>query len=148
MIGLTRKKSPNHPVVEQWIGISLDEAIRMKPSRDAWITNRWPLIEGLISRKGCLAWMADNGYDLPKKSSCIGCPFHSDNEWRDLSKDEMADAIEVDRKLRDTSIGVARTKGELYLHRSCVPLSEVNFDNVDHDQIDLFGNECEGMCGV
>lgn len=32
LLGLTRRRSPKMPVVEQWIGISLDEAIRMKPS--------------------------------------------------------------------------------------------------------------------
>ena len=30
--------------VVQWIGISLDEVQRMKPARDPWAENRWPLI--------------------------------------------------------------------------------------------------------
>lgn len=29
------------PVIEQWIGISQDEALRMKPSRLAYIAHRW-----------------------------------------------------------------------------------------------------------
>ena len=36
--------------VEVWLGISLDEAIRMKPSRTAWQVNRWPLVEARLSR--------------------------------------------------------------------------------------------------
>lgn len=36
LAGLTRRRSPRHPVVEQWLSISLDEVVRMKPSRDAW----------------------------------------------------------------------------------------------------------------
>lgn len=32
---LTRKRSPTYPVVHQWLGISMDEAVRMKPSRAA-----------------------------------------------------------------------------------------------------------------
>lgn len=151
LLGLTRKRSPKEPVVEQWIGISLDEAIRMKPSRDAWIINRWPLIEKFMKRTDCLRWMRENGYDEPKKSSCIGCPFHSDAEWKSLSQAEMKDAIEIDDRLRDRSIGITRTKGELYLHRSCKPLSEIDFHARRHDdgyEHDLFGNECEGVCGV
>ncbi|MEC9244426.1 MAG: hypothetical protein VYB05_06615, partial [Pseudomonadota bacterium] len=33
LAGLARKRSPGHPVVEQWIGISCDEIMRVKPSR-------------------------------------------------------------------------------------------------------------------
>lgn len=43
--------------VEQWIGISLDEAARIKPSRQAYITNRWPLIEKQMTREDCLNWL-------------------------------------------------------------------------------------------
>jgi len=32
LAGLTRKRSPESPVVEQWIGISTDEIIRAKPA--------------------------------------------------------------------------------------------------------------------
>src|SRR4029077_1681369 len=45
------------PVVEQWIGISTDEAHRMKPSRKVWIEHRWPLIEERRSRWDCLRWL-------------------------------------------------------------------------------------------
>jgi 3'-phosphoadenosine 5'-phosphosulfate sulfotransferase (PAPS reductase)/FAD synthetase len=30
-------------IVEQWIGISTDEAMRMKKARMPWLTSRWPL---------------------------------------------------------------------------------------------------------
>jgi len=35
LVGLTRKRSSKHPVVHQWLGISMDEVVRMKPSREA-----------------------------------------------------------------------------------------------------------------
>lgn len=44
-----RKRIPENSVTT-WIGISLDESIRMKPSQDKWITNRWPLIELNMTR--------------------------------------------------------------------------------------------------
>jgi len=42
------------------------------------------------------------------------------------------------------------TKMEVYLHRSCKPLAEVDFDN-DEDKGQMtwdFQAECEGMCGI
>jgi hypothetical protein len=57
LVGLTGRRSPNTPIVEQWIGISLDEAIRMKPSFEDWQVNRWPLIEQRLSRQDCLRWL-------------------------------------------------------------------------------------------
>lgn len=43
LAGLTRKRCPTYPVVHQWLGISMDEAVRIKPSRAAWQLNRFPL---------------------------------------------------------------------------------------------------------
>ena len=46
MLGLRpRQRVPAGTTVELWLGISTDEAIRMKTSRDRWMTNRYPLIE-------------------------------------------------------------------------------------------------------
>jgi hypothetical protein len=40
-------------------------------------------------------------------------------------------------------------KGEQFMHRSLKPLEEVDFRNAeDFGQVNMFGNECEGMCGV
>lgn len=54
LLGLTRKRWPDYAVAEQWIGISTDEASRMKPSFEDWQMNRWPLIEQRMSRRDCL----------------------------------------------------------------------------------------------
>ncbi len=35
-----------------------------------------------------------------------------------------------------------------FLHRSLKPLDEVAFKGDDPNQISLFDNECEGICGV
>ncbi|TCM50696.1 hypothetical protein C8J36_11128 [Rhizobium sp. PP-F2F-G48] len=75
LAGLTRRRSPRHAIVEQWLGISLDEVVRMKPSREAWQVNRWPMIER-------------HSYHRLPTSACIGCPFHSDTEWRTMRDDD------------------------------------------------------------
>lgn len=137
------------------IGISTDEAHRMKPSREPWSVNAWPLIEVGMSRQDCLAWMASHGYPTPPRSSCVFCPFHSDAEWtrlRDEEPAEFARAIKFDNTLREQArkqTGTAASPGDVFLHSSLVPLAEVQFKDVpSHAQVDLFGNECEGLCGV
>lgn len=139
----------------QWIGISTDEAHRMKPARVPWVENRWPLIEANMSRQACLVWMAKNGYPQPPKSACSFCPFHSDEEWkrlRDLDPEEFSRVAELEKRIQyaaSKQTGSARTQGVPYLHRSGVHIDQVRFAEAPAKaQLDLFGNECEGMCGV
>ena len=128
-----------------WIGISTDEAHRMRPARVQYIENWWPLIDKRMSRIDCNKWLRSIRWTAPK-SSCIGCPFHSDAQWRALTTAEMADALHVDRVIRRPLNGI---KGEQFMHRSLRPLNEVNLSTAEEaGQIDMFGNECEGMCGV
>ena len=137
--------------VIQWIGISLDESHRMKVGRESWQQNRYPLIDLRMNRWDCLTWMQKRGFPKPVKSSCIYCPYHSDEQWRLLTKDEFRQACDIDKRLRNAGTnGATRTiKGTLYLHRSGVPLDQVDFStDEDHGQQVMFGNECEGMCGV
>ena len=132
---------------ELWIGISLDEASRMKPSRVQYIQNRWPLIEKRITRNDCLRWMKSNGYPEPPRSACIGCPFHNTAEWRFIKADPMTwvDAVEVDRAIREQP----GFKGKQFAHRKLIPLEEVDFStDEERGQGNLFINECEGMCNT
>lgn len=137
--------------VEVWIGISVDEAARMKPARQAWIVNRWPLVERHISRDRCLTWLYDHGFPEPPKSACIGCPFRRDASWVDMRNnrpDEWADAVAVDAALRKGNArGIRRSE---YMHDLRVPLPEA-IDRVEQskrEQPNLFENECTGICGV
>ena len=59
------KRGQKHVSVIQWIGISIDEVTRMKPSREKWSEHRWPLIEIGMKRHDCLNWMRKNGYPQP-----------------------------------------------------------------------------------
>jgi hypothetical protein len=43
-----------------WVGISAEERDkRCKPSREPWITDRWPLRELGISRQDCERWLLE-----------------------------------------------------------------------------------------
>lgn len=138
--------------VEQWIGISHDEAVeRQKPSDVEWVRNRWPLVELGMTRWDCELWLTAHGFPLPPKSSCVGCPYHTDAYWRQMKLDRpeaFADAVDFDLRIRN----MPGMTGETFLHRSLVPLAEVDLRNAeDRGQLVLgegFGAECEGMCGV
>lgn len=75
LAGLTRKRSPSFPVVEQWIGISTDEIIRAKPSFEACQAKRFPLIEQRMSRRDCLAWLRRNGFRSRQRAPVSAVPF-------------------------------------------------------------------------
>lgn len=141
--------------VVQWIGISTDEIQRMKESGDKYIKHRWPLVEMRMNRNDCLKWMERAQYPKPAKSACIGCPYHSNTEWkalRDNSPDEWADAVEVDRIIRN---GKPKQKskdtplqGQQFMHRDLKPLDEVDLSTPEERGQYSFLDECEGMCGV
>ena len=152
MLGLRpRQRVPAGTTVELWLGISTDEAIRMKTSRDRWIENRYPLIEAGMSRKDCADWW-EARYDRPlERSACVACPFQSRSRWVETKRrwpELFAEAVEIDARMRG---GLAFAK-EPYLHMTRKPLAEaVALDEVEMgagEQADGFGNECEGHCGV
>lgn len=134
--------------VSMWIGISRDEASRMKESRVKYIVNRYPLaLEKYLARWDCERWLTRNGYPIPPKSACIMCPFHSNAEWRAMMEDpaRWAAIKALDIKIRHQ----AKFVGQQFMHRSCRPIDQVDFStDEDKGQGNMFENECEGMCGV
>jgi hypothetical protein len=121
-------------------GISVDEAERMNISPVLWIQNRYPLIEAAMTRSACARTLTEVGLPVPLKSACGYCPYHSDQGWREVrdhDPEAWLEALAYDDKIR-------ADRGA-YLHRSLIPLREVDFGE---DEPDLFGNDCGGHCGV
>ena len=144
------QRGPREVIVEQWLGISLDEMQRMKDAKQPFVRNRFPLIEVGMKRTDCLRWMAERQYPRPPKSSCIFCPYRGADQWRamrDEAPEDWARACEFDRAIRPGFFGM---KGEAFLHRQRVPLSEVDLRTASElGQVEFgFLEECEGMCGV
>mgnify|MGYP003139511014 CR=1 FL=1 len=150
--GEKRKKGTN---VELLMGISKDEVQRMKINPIKYIKNIYPLIDKNFRRSNCLDWIKKHNYPKPPRSACTFCPFHSNLEWKQIKKNkkEWEEVVALDKAIRnqerfkEKNKGSASLKDELFLHRSCKPIDEVEFDEKT-DQLDLFNNECEGMCGV
>jgi hypothetical protein len=135
------------------IGISLDEIQRMKDPAFPWIVNEYPLVDKRMTRHDCLMYHHKLELEKPPRSACIGCPYHSDKEWRhirDNDPESWADAVFVDNEIRNNPAVANRLyEGRAYLHAKRIPLSVVDLSTPeDHGQLNMFGNECEGMCGL
>jgi len=138
--------------VIQWIGISMDEMRRMKPSREPWCQHRWPLVELRMTRNACLEWMQAKSLPTPPRSACVYCPYHGNKEWRRMQTeepDEFARAVKFEKDLQGIKRQTNNMNGIPFLHSSLKPLDTIDFrSDVERGQGTLWDDECEGMCGV
>lgn len=132
-------------VVELQIGITADEITRAKPADVKYIVNTWPLLNRPWRRHEVKAWLLEKGLEVPPRSACTFCPYHSRVEWRALQGTPDWDrAIAVDEEIRK-----ARPPFDLFLHPSRIPLTQVDFrSDQEKGQMELWDSECEGMCGL
>jgi hypothetical protein len=152
LAGLAPGQRSKHHLVTSIIGISWDEAQRMKDPFYPWIVNEYPLVDNRITRQMCLDWMEAKGYARPPRSSCLGCPFHSDNEWRYIASnfpEEFEQVAKIEDAVRANHKELVSIDGMPYLHRKRVSLRSVDLRTDDEmGIISLFDQECEGMCGL
>ncbi len=126
------------------LGISLDEALRMKPSRVGYVENIFPLVNAGWTRTDCEAYLRGIGLDVPPKSACVFCPYQSAQEWASLTEDDLARAIAFDESIRHTRPGY-----RCYVHREMRPLSELDLSSPGIQlAFDAWLDECDGVCGL
>lgn len=140
------RKTPG--VVEQWLGITLDEFQRMKDSDVKYIKHRFPLINMRMTRQDCLHWLEKNNLPSPGKSSCTFCPYHSRGYWRQMKREGGADwdqAVKVDSLIRKQ-----RPLYDLFVHSRGLPLEEAVTIPEDSGQLSLLDNApCDsGYCFI
>lgn len=124
-----------------WIGISMDEARRIRAQHRPWMQLWYPLIfEVPMRRYQCVELIRLEGWlgDIPH-SACWMCPNASDGEWLDMKNnwpDDFTSAcdLEAEARIKDP---------HFYLHPSCAPLGEVDF----HAQHTMFADRgCTEGC--
>jgi 3'-phosphoadenosine 5'-phosphosulfate sulfotransferase (PAPS reductase)/FAD synthetase len=96
------------------LGISLDEAHRMKDSDVAWASNDHPLIDAGLRRSDCERIITAEGLPVPPKSACVYCPHRTAASWVRMRRDDpvaFQHAVSVEAGFSD-----------LYLHSSRIPL--------------------------
>lgn len=123
--------------VVQSIGISTDEIGRAKDSGIGYLKSVFPLLDLGMSRADCDRYLKSRGWTSVEKSACIGCPFHGNAQWRHLranAPEEWQDAVDFDHQIRNGSARAnakgQELRGQMYLHRSRLPLDEAPIDKV------------------
>lgn len=130
--------------VELWLGISLDEIERQKPSNVKYITHHFPLLEKRMTRKDCIRYLTDHGIEVPVKSSCVFCPYHNRAAWKELYQNGNGDwskAVAVDNAIRNSRPGF-----NLFVHPSRKPLEQIAQAIDAQPEFDFESEECEGAC--
>ncbi len=100
-----------------------------------------------MSVTDCVTWLQRHDYPVPPRSKCTWCPYRSDAEWRWLQENEpeaWADAIEIDRLIRDTP----GMKAHSYLHASRKPLAEADLSTAEERGQGNMLMVCEAGCGL
>ena len=126
---------------DTWIGISVDEARRMKENHVKWNKTRYPLIELGLRREDCIDIVARMGWPKPEHTACYICPNQSDYQWQTLRErypQDFKKAVKVEQ-------GLQAINDAWYLHCSCRPLKDIPFNTIYGGS--FIGNECYGNCG-
>ena len=152
-----RQLFPKGPI-EQWLGISWDESHRMRDSDRKYITHRYPLVDLRLTRRDCQRWFNERYAErtLPR-SACLGCPLKSSADWLQLAQgpaSEYEETIAIDESLRED--GWSADGWTYYLHKrgalrpELERLQRIADEGEQSDMFDInsFGDECAGVCGV
>jgi hypothetical protein len=93
-------------VVTQWLGYTWEERGRVRDSDAQYVVNRFPFLEMFShpwTRQRVVWWLQDHDLEVPVKSSCVICPYHTAHGWRAIQMAGNGDwqrAVAVDRAVR------------------------------------------------
>jgi hypothetical protein len=124
-----------------WLGISLDEAERMKSSGLNWYRHVYPLIEITpMHRSQCVTQIQKFGWEVPNKSRCYMCPNQSALAWKDLKRRNDGDF----EKAAQLESEVRQKDQHVYFHLLAIPLEQA----VEQSELqtDMFDGCDSGYC--
>lgn len=127
------RRVPKGQRAEVWVGFSADEIGRVNDRSPGYIQMRYPLIDLGMDRKACKRWLRSLGWPSVGKSACVGCPYHLNEQWRDMRDnhpDEWADAVAFDKSIRNGGANPLPAGSHAFLHRSCIPLDQAPIDRI------------------
>ena len=126
--------------VEMCLGIDYDEADRVRTPRRKWITNRYPLVDWMIGRRGAENIIKNAGLPIPMKSGCWFCPFTDNKRWLKL-KHGHPELFTLARQMEEN----ATLYPKVTIHHSGT-LSKIDL-RVDGNETIEQSCESVGMCG-
>ena len=142
MLPAKRRLRPG--IVECWQGISLDEFTRMRSSDVKYIQNTYPLVDARMTRNDCVQWLRAHHLEVPPKSACTFCPFHSRSQWAAVKREQGPDwqeALETDNTIRNM-----RENHILFVHPARSPLDQAITVPGDTDRSHQLELEIEIPC--
>jgi 3'-phosphoadenosine 5'-phosphosulfate sulfotransferase (PAPS reductase)/FAD synthetase len=118
-----------------YLGISVDEAERMRTSDRAWIKNDYPLIDLRWSREDCKLFLEREGLPIPLKSSCVICPYKGADFWLRTLKiypEEFQKAVKFDKAIRTPPKRMIERGYDFqcYIWKGRKPLDEEDFQSI------------------
>jgi len=135
-----------------YMGITYDEATRMRDSNRDWLVYEYPLVDMKWTRESCIDMFNELGLPIPMKSSCMICPYHRKKDWaliKDTYPDEWAEILKFDERIRNGSDRMRKRDkdAKCYLYNKAIPLSEVDFSMIDVEK-DISDICDEGYCFI
>ena len=129
--------------IENWLGYTIDELHRMKPSKAKYVVKRYPLIEKRIGRDECYHYLEKYGFTETVSSACWCYPFRRNSEYAYLSEEERQKAVQFEEDMNQRGIELKGNRLPiLRIHPSLEKQSERPFDNPE--QTDIFDDMCDG----
>ncbi len=131
-----------------WLGISTDEWTRMGTSEVKAFVLVYPLIDYGMSRDDCKQYIIDHDYPVPVKSSCIGCPFHDNKLWDEMTEAEFLDVSRFERSVNmkiandDNLRDLPYFENGVRVHPSMGKIKDKPYQNADSTV------EASGVCGA
>ena len=134
-------KNPMHV----WLGYTVDEAFRMKPSKMKYEQFRYPLIEKRLDRYECEKYLEKYGFDFVERSACLFCPYRRDEEWKILTEEELVFVEKFEKELNETYCTSEDSKFKvLRFHKSLDPITDRPFENPQPNLFDPIDDICGG----
>ena len=141
-------KEKNLKQADMLIGISMDEIQRMTISNVKYLKNVYPLIEKRLSRYDCVEWLKENKFKLPERSACVICPYHKKETLITFMKNQKYKnlLLNLDKNLQNNNYD--KLDSEMFITNERKRIKDINFEDTNIKQLDLFTSDCEGMCGL
>jgi hypothetical protein len=127
------------------LGISLDELQRARSDGGTEFQETvYPLIDLRLTRQDCIRIIERAGLEVPPKSSCWFCPYHSKRKWQEMRNEEpdlFWKSVELERGINERL--AAQGFDPVWLTDWESPLDQATSP---HRQLPMFTDEAEDAC--
>ena len=148
LLGVKQRGRLPSGLVTLWLGITVDEIERAKDSRVGYIVHQFPLLDLRYRRGDCANYLRAKGLPIPRKSSCVFCPYQPSREWGALKREQPEQyqkIVQLEQHINKQ--GLVEISGQR-VKTNFLPTGDLLEADFAYQQ-SLFGEMCEGgFCHV